>query len=137
MKLLDTMPEVKDCIQAHKKGLFSERHLSPQKVSVFYFWSSECAQCKGWPKFVEQVEKLYGNDVQCVIVHVGTISSDEVPIVDAFNVIDANRSLSEKFQVRLFPAIYIFDADRQLRFRQAGSAETRLLVKRIEKFLER
>lgn len=137
MKLLDTMPELKGCMQAHKKELFSERHLLSQKASVFYFWSSECSQCKGWPKFVEQVQMLYGNEVQCVIIHVGAIRNDDVPMVETINLIDANRELAEKFHVRLFPAIYIFDSDRKLRFRQAGSTETRLLMKRIEKFLDR
>ena len=137
MKLLDSMPELTGLPQAHQKGLFSERNLHPQKVSVFYFWSSDCAFCKRWPQFIEQVEQLYGDKVQCIVVHVGSIQSADVPNVKVANLIDINKELSDKFQVRFFPAIYIFDQERKLRYRQAGSSETRMLVKRIEKFLER
>lgn len=137
MKLLQTIPEFEPLKQAHKSGYFRRNDIKHSKVIVFYFWSRDCSLCKKWPQFVDNLQHSYGNSVQCIVVHDGQIAPTEVPKVSgATSIIDEDKRLATSFNVRQYPAIYVFDTEQKLRFYQSGSSETRMLLRRIEKFID-
>ena len=137
MKLLQTIPKFEPLKQAHRARNFSRDDIKRSKVIVFYFWSSDCSLCKKWPQFVDKLQASYGDSVQCIVVHDGQIDQGDVPKVSgATSIIDADKQLATSFNVRHYPAIYIFDTEHLLRFYQSGSSETRMLLRRIEKFID-
>lgn len=137
MKLLQTIPVFPSLTLAHKNGVLKYTDLKQGQVVVFYFWSRDCSLCKRWPQFVEKLQQLYGDSVQCIVVHDGDIELNEVPNVSTvISTIDRERAVASAFNVRQYPAIYVFDREHQLRFYQSGSSETRMLLRRIEKFID-
>ena len=135
MKLLDAIPSIPSIQMAHQSKTFTARELRTDTVIVFYFWSSDCTLCKKLPKFSEQLAKVYGDEVQFIAIHDGEIEDWDVPIIEAESLIDSDKVVSSRFGVRLYPAIYVFDREHRLRFWQSGSANTHMLLKRIEKFV--
>ena len=88
------------------------------------------------PSFATKLEQLYGQKVQCIAVHDGEINESEVAKnTPAIMLIDASKELATLFQVRMYPSIFVFDQEQKLRFKQMGSNNTHMLLKRIEKFV--
>ena len=123
-------------IETDNNKPFSIEHVRKQCVTVFYFWSQQCTLCKSMPAFLERVIDRYGADVQCIAVHDGPLSMQEIKSVKgAIQLIDRNKQLGDLFQLRQVPTLFIFDKNQQLRFKQMGKVDSYLVLRRIEKFL--
>ena len=135
MKLLSTIPPFSN-IEAVNNRPFSIGKLREQCVTVFYFWSQDCSLCKSMPTYLQRIIDRFGSQVQCIVVHDGPLVKKEFPKVEgAVLLIDNRQQLGDLFQLKQVPAVFLFDQQQQLRFKQTGAADLHLLLRRIERFL--
>jgi len=102
-------------------GKLSSHRLKGAPVLI-YFWGTWCPVCSAQSPAVEGVVE----DVQVLSIAVN--SGDEQTLQSymraqgygfpVYN--DVNRAWSERFQVRAFPTLFLYDAEGRLRFTEVG-----------------
>ena len=139
MKLLQEIPTFKNIDVAFERKPFSIDRLNTQCITVFYFWSKECSLCKGVHPFFYKMVERYNKNVQIVVIHDGDVALNELPNMpsDVVMLIDRKRELGNLFNVNYFPALYVFDENRLLRFKQQGSNQMQIVFNRIDRLVKK
>ena len=123
----------------------SSNLLDVNKVTLVYFWSMSCTQCKeSFPKLKELVHQ-FSDKINVLSIHMPRSKEDQnvqaiKQQLDRFEIsfpvyIDQQLRLTNLFENRFVPAYYVFDKDKKLRFYQAGSVSKRFLQQRIERLI--
>lgn len=143
MQIYDILPDLSKIknLPGSKQSLL----LSSGRPILVVFWSVSCSSCSNLLKKLAEVPEIKAGKVVPVLIHV-YLDREQVSLsaiknkldqqhFNAVSLNDIDDQLADIFQFRYVPALYLFDKQERLRFRQSGKSSTSLMEQRLKRLL--
>ncbi|MEK4305487.1 TlpA family protein disulfide reductase [Oceanobacillus sp. FSL K6-0251] len=143
MQIYDALPDLskfKPLPGSNQSLLFSSG-----KPILVIFWSVSCSSCGYFLQKLAAIPPIKSQKVITILIHTyldgEQISLPEIKNklnqlhVDAVYLDDVNGQLDDIFQFRYVPALYLFDKQEKLRFKQIGKPSTSLVEQRLRRLI--
>lgn len=118
---------------------------SSGKPILVIFWSVSCSSCGYFLQKLASIPPIKSQKVITILIHTylegEQISLHEIKNklnqlhIDAVYLDDVTGQLDDIFQFRYVPALYLFDKQEKLRFKQIGKTSTSLVEQRLRRLI--
>ncbi|GEN88132.1 MULTISPECIES: TlpA family protein disulfide reductase [Oceanobacillus] len=143
MQIYDILPDLSKikALPGSNRSLL----LSSGRPVLVIFWSVSCSSCSNFLKQLAEVPEIKSKRVVPILIHIyldrEQVSLSEIKNklnqlhFDAVSLDDIDDRLAAVFQFRYVPALYLFDKQERLRFKQSGKSSTNLIEQRLKRLL--
>jgi len=143
MQIYDSLPDLSKFTPL--PGSNQSLLFSSEKPILVIFWSVSCSSCGYFLQKLAAVAEIKSKKVIPILIHtylegekvsLAEIKNKLNPLhLDAVYLDDAADQLDNIFQFRYVPALYLFDKQEKLRFKQIGKSSTNLIEQRLRRLI--
>ncbi|MCT1904761.1 TlpA family protein disulfide reductase [Oceanobacillus sojae] len=143
MQIYDILPDLTQIkrLPGSNQSLLS----SSGRPILVIFWSVNCSSCSNFLKQLAEVPEIKAKKVIPILIHI-YLDKEQISLsaiknkldqlhFDAVSLDDTEDRLAAIFQFRYVPALYLFDKQERLRFKQSGKSSTNLMEQRLKRLL--
>ncbi|MFD1066089.1 TlpA family protein disulfide reductase [Oceanobacillus locisalsi] len=143
MQMYDILPDLTRASPLPGSSLSSV--LSNDRPKLIIFWSVNCSSCVQLLKNIESIPEIKSRFITPVLIHT-YLDKEQICLTDIknklnqfhFNAVcldDKTDELTTLFEFRYVPALYLFDKQERLRFKQIGKSSARLIEQRLKRLM--
>lgn len=143
MRIHDALPDLSSIKRLNQRSDCPD-NVSGQPIMII-FWSVNCSSCNLLIQRLKQVKEIKAGQVVPILIHTYLDKADvseadirkklEQLSLDAIYLNDLYDELTDVFQFHYVPALYLFDRNGRMRFRQIGKTVTNLVEKRLKRII--
>ncbi|WP_194165707.1 thioredoxin fold domain-containing protein [Oceanobacillus sp. CFH 90083] len=143
MQMYDVLPDLSGFKQL--PGSNQSLLLAGGKPTIVVFWSVSCSSCSYFLQKLTAIPEIKSKNVVPIFIHT-YLDKEQISLsaiknkldllyCDAVYLDDMDDQLADLFQFRYVPALYLFDKQERLRFKQIGKSSTSLIEQRLKRLL--
>ncbi|WP_080874893.1 TlpA family protein disulfide reductase [Oceanobacillus timonensis] len=143
MQIYDILPDLTSARLLQGSSLSPV--LSNDGPKLVIFWSVNCSSCGYLLKNLAAIPEIKSKRITPVLIHT-YLDREQVSLADIkkkldplyFNAVcldDKTDKLTSLFQFRYVPALYLFDKQERLRFKQIGKSSVSLIEQRLKRLM--
>ncbi|WP_040979826.1 TlpA family protein disulfide reductase [Oceanobacillus jeddahense] len=143
MQIYDILPDLSRT--NHLQGSNQSLLLSNEKPVLVIFWSVSCSSCGYFLRKLDAIPEIKSKKVIPILIHTH-LEGEQVSLsviknklnqlhIEGVYLDDVEDHLTNIFQFRYVPALYLFDKQEKLRFKQIGKNSTNLIEQRLRRLI--